>query len=217
MATLIDLFPPAGVRVRCGDLELRWLSDDDLPALVEVARAGVHAPDFMPFQHPWTLADPADLPANTLRFLWSRRAAITPDDWELTLGVFENGRVVGVQGLSGRHFATVRVATTGSWLGLAFQGRGIGTRMRQLACALAFDQLGAVECRSGAFTDNQPSLGVSRKVGYRIADTTREPRADERGWQTHHALVLTPEAFVRPDEPISYAGVDAFRAFVGLD
>ena len=216
MVDLSELFPPAGVAVHCGDLTLRWLSDDDLPALVEVVRDGVHDPGFMPFSFPWTKADPAELPANTLRFLWSRRAEITPDDWNLNFGVFEGERVVGVQEVTAKHFATLRVVQTGSWLGLAHQGRGIGTLMRQLACALAFDQLGAVECRSGAFTDNAASLGVSRKVGYRVTDTTREVRADEQGWQTHHLLVLTPDTFVRPSQEITYEGVDAFRAFIGV-
>lgn len=216
MTRLADLFPAAGVSVRCGDLELRWLSDDDLPALVQVAQAGVHAPDFMPFESPWTLASPEELPANTLRFLWSRRAAITPQDWNLTLGVVWRGDVVGVQELMAKNFAAVRVAQTGSWIGREFQGHGIGTLMRQMVCALAFDELGAVECRSGAFSDNAPSLGVSRKVGYRVTDTTREPRADEQGWQTHHVLALTPETFVRPSQEITYEGVDAFRGFIGV-
>ncbi|WP_022909208.1 GNAT family N-acetyltransferase [Aestuariimicrobium kwangyangense] len=216
MTPLAQMFPPAGVEVRCGDLRLGWLSDDDLPGLVEVALRGVHDEDYMPFESPWTLAPRDELPTNTLRFLWSRRAAITPEDWNLTFGVFVGGRIAGIQELAGKHFVATRTASTGSWLGREFQGRGVGTLMRQLVCALAFDHLGAVECRSGAFSDNARSLGVSRKVGYEIVDTTREARADEQGWQTHHTLRLDPQGFVRPDQPIEYAGVEAFRAFIGL-
>jgi RimJ/RimL family protein N-acetyltransferase len=216
MSALADMFPPAGVEVRCVDLRLAWLSDDDLPGLVEVALRGVHDEGFMPFESPWTLAPRAELPANTLRFLWSRRAAITPDDWNLTFGVFVDGRIAGIQELTGKHFPATRTASTGSWLGREFQGRGVGTLMRQLVCALAFDHLGALECRSAAFSDNSRSLGVSRKVGYDIVDTTREARSDAQGWQTHHVLRLTPQGFVRPARPIEYEGVEPFRDFVGL-
>jgi RimJ/RimL family protein N-acetyltransferase len=74
--------------------------------------------------------------------------------------------VVGTQDLSGADFAVVREVSTGSWVGLRYQGRGIGTVMRSAVLALAFDGLGAEFATSNAFTDNQASLAVSRKLGY---------------------------------------------------
>jgi RimJ/RimL family protein N-acetyltransferase len=56
---------------------------------------------------------------------------------------------------------------TGSWLGLDYQGQGIGTQMRAAVLHLAFEGLGAQQAVSEAFDDNPASLGVSRKLGYR--------------------------------------------------
>ena len=55
MTSLADLWPPYRLRLRAGDLELTVISDDDVPGLVDLALAGIHAPDAMPFSTPWTL------------------------------------------------------------------------------------------------------------------------------------------------------------------
>ncbi len=49
-----DLWPLAGLRVRSGDLELRYMDDADVHALARLAADGVHAPEAMPFTVPWT-------------------------------------------------------------------------------------------------------------------------------------------------------------------
>jgi RimJ/RimL family protein N-acetyltransferase len=99
---------------------------------------------------------------------------------------------------------------------MAFQGRGIGTQMRQAICALMFDHLDAAEVTSGAFLDNPASLAVSRKVGYQPNGRLRqERRPGDLG--VLQQLVLLPENFVRPAEAVHVQGVPAFRAFAGLD
>lgn len=60
----------------------------------------------------------------------------------------------------------MRTVGTGSWLGLRFQGHGVGKAMRQAALAPAFDHLGAEVAESEALLDNPASLAVSRGVGY---------------------------------------------------
>lgn len=96
---------------------------------------------------------------------------------------------------------------------LAGQGQGLGTRMRQTACALAFDHLGAERVTSSAFADNPSSLAVSRKVGYRPNGHRWLARRGEVAEQ--EALLLTPETFVR-GEPIEVTGADALKEFTGL-
>jgi RimJ/RimL family protein N-acetyltransferase len=65
-----------------------------------------------------------------------------------------------------KDFAELRVVKTGSWLGLAHQGQGIGREMRSAILHFAFETLGAVEAHSGGFIDNGSSLKVSRLLGY---------------------------------------------------
>lgn len=214
MATTSDLFPPLGLRVRAGDLELRGLTDDDLVGLGELAVRGVHPPDRMPFYHPWTEAPAEDLPRQVAQFHWGVRARFSPESWSLDLGVWVDGELVGSQGISTQDYLVTRTGETGSWLGMAHQGRGIGTRMRQAICALAFDHLDAVEVTSGAFLDNPASIAVSRKVGYVDNGVTRKRRKDEMA--EHLALRLTPETFVR-GEPIEVEGIEPVRRLIGLD
>jgi RimJ/RimL family protein N-acetyltransferase len=63
-------------------------------------------------------------------------------------------------------FAVKRQVGTGSWLGKAHQGRGIGKEMRAAILHLAFAGLGAARATSGAFENNAASLAVSRALGY---------------------------------------------------
>lgn len=50
MVTLEQIFPPFGLRISCGPVQLAVLRDEDLPELVELVKHGVQAPDLpMPF------------------------------------------------------------------------------------------------------------------------------------------------------------------------
>ena len=216
MATLTDLWPIFALRARQGDLELRPVRDEDFPELVELVRDGIHDPATMPFSVPWTDAPATDLPRRYLTHYWEQRAATSPQRWSLDLVVRREGEVVGIQGVSTENFLVTRTGETGSWLARRHHRKGLGTRMRQAVCALAFDHLGFEEVTSAAFTDNPASLGVSRKVGYRDNGEFRVQRRDgERA--TSRALVLTPERFVRAAEPLEVEGAEAVRRFLGID
>jgi RimJ/RimL family protein N-acetyltransferase len=215
MLTWQEIWPPYGVRLTEGDLVLTVVNDDDVPGLVEIALAGVHAPGEMPFSTPWTDDDPAELPANNVRHYSGVRAGCTPARFDLLFAVRVGGELVGVQGVHAKDFAQTQTAETGSWLGRSFQRRGIGTRMRQAVCAFAFDALGAVEMTSGAFLDNPASLAVSRKVGYRPNGVVRLRRRTNEV-AVNQRLVLTPDTFVR-GRPVQLEGVPALRRFLELE
>ena len=87
-------------------------------------------------------------------------------------------RPIGIQELRATGFATLRTVETGSWLGRAFQGKGIGTEMRAAVLALAFDGLGAEVATSGAIDGNAASRRVSEKLGY---EPNGESRVAPRG------------------------------------
>jgi RimJ/RimL family protein N-acetyltransferase len=213
---ITDVFPPLGLRVTAGPLELRGLVDDDLAQLAELARRGIHDPTTMPFYFPWTDAPIDELARSTAQYHWRTRADFSPTKWDLNLGVWRDGELVGTQGVGTEHFLVTRTGETGSWLGREHQGKGIGTAMRQALCAFLFDHLDFEEITSGAFTDNPASLGVSRKVGYRDNGVRRLKRRDGE-LATNLGLVLRPEDLVRGEHPLEVEGVAAFRRSIGLD
>ncbi|NUW32150.1 GNAT family N-acetyltransferase [Nonomuraea sp. SMC257] len=157
-------------------LELRVPSLADLDELAERAAEGVHDPAEMPFFQPWTDASPEERARGTLRYVFGRWGAWTPESWSCPLVTVSEGRVVGVQELEAVDFAVTREVRTGSWLGLRHQGQGIGTEMRRAVLHLAFDGLGAESAVSEAFLDNHRSLGVSRRLGYRDDGLARHSR-----------------------------------------
>ena len=216
MTTIGDVFAPLGLRATAGPVQLRGIGDDDLVTLAELAVAGIHEPERMPFFFPWTDVSSDELPMRFVQYHWKARAEWSPTSWELSLGVWFEGRLVGVQGVSAHDFLVTRTGETGSWLGQAHQGRGIGTLMRQAVCALCFDHLGFTEITSGAFVDNPASLAVSRKVGYRLNGVRRLARRPGE-LAVNQGLVLSPDDFVRGEHPLEVTGVDAVRRSIGLD
>jgi RimJ/RimL family protein N-acetyltransferase len=212
---LTRLWPPFGVRVTCGPLVLRPLRDDDIPEVLDVVHAGIHAPDQMPFYFPWTDVRGAELERSFMQYHWRQRVELSPEHWSLDLGVWRDGRFVGVQGVSTQDFLVTRTGETGSWLGRESHGQGIGTLMRQAICVLCLDHLGFDQLTSGAFSDNPASLAVSRKVGYRRNGERRLARKGELA--TNLQLVLAPDDLVRPPYDVEVEGAAAFRELVGLD
>jgi RimJ/RimL family protein N-acetyltransferase len=174
----MDISPLFGLRLRTPRLELRLPTHRELVELRELARAGVHPPEEMPFAVAWT-----DEPYSEewiVAFHEQQREAWQPDSWDLELGVWANGELAGVQGLFAKDFVETRAVGTGSWLGQRFQRRGIGTEMRAAVLELAFRGLDAKVARSGAVEGNVASLRVSEKLGYRVAGTgTVSPRGVE--------------------------------------
>jgi len=215
MITAATALPLLALRITAGPVELRGITDDLLGPLAELALSGIHDPDLMPFSAPWTLVPAADLPRNFAQFHWGRRAQFSPGMWSAELAVSWEGELVGTQGMMTSEYLVTRTAETGSWLGRRFQGRGIGTAMRQVICAFAFDHLDAACVTSGAFTDNPASLAVSKKVGYTENGAERLARLGKPA--IIQKVALTPENLVRYEHPLVIEGLPAFRRSIGLD
>lgn len=225
MLTLEEIFPPFALSIAAGSVELRVLRDHDLPELVELVRGGIDAPGLpMPFLRAWhqeafAPGAPEGFPTSSLAWWWTQRAAVAPDSWRLALVVRRDGVLVGMQDLHADDFALTRTVLTGSWLGREHQGVGTGTLMRQLVVGFAFDELGAKACESGYVVGNHASAAVSRKVGYvdngrrRLVQHTRDGKVgvDEQ------RVVVTPDTYVRPLEPVRVEGAEALRRFLSID
>jgi RimJ/RimL family protein N-acetyltransferase len=163
---IADQWPLFGLVLRTPRLELRVPGLDQLAELAALAAGGVHDPGVQPFVAEWTDAPPDRVATSVLQWQWGTWAGWRPEKWSLGLVAIEGGRVVGTQGIEATSFAGLREVGTGSWLGRAEQGRGIGTEMRAAVLELAFTGLGARYATSEAFEDNHASYAVSRKLGY---------------------------------------------------
>lgn len=172
-------WPLFGLRIVTPRVVLRYADDEDVLALAELATHGVHDPRSMPFTIPWTDVEPPAQQRNSVQWYWRQRAEWTVDRWNLSFATVVDDAVVGMQGVEAEHFPVLRQAATGSWLGRAHQGLGIGKEMREAVLHFAFAGLCAEFALSGAFHDNAPSLGVSRSLGYEEEGTRRVLRRDQ--------------------------------------
>jgi len=214
MDRLAQIWPLFGLRLRCGPVELRLPRDEDLADLADLAAAGIHPPEQMPFYTAWTRERPPGFQRSFVRHHWGSRSRWAPEHWSLDLAVRRAGVLVGVQSVEARAFAVRRVVDTGSWLGMAHQGRGTGTLMRVAVLALAFDHLGAREATSGAFLDNPASLAVSAKLGYRDNGVIVHDR--EGVAAREQLLVLSAQDWRAVPRPaVDVEGVEDCRALLG--
>jgi len=208
------LWPLFDLALRSRRLELRLPTDDELADLAAVARAGIHAADEMPFAGPWSTLPSPQFERGFVQHHWTMRANWSPDDWMLNLGIFLEGAPIGSQSVIGRQFPTFRTIKTGSWLGLPYQGRGLGKEMRAAVLAFGFDHLGAVRADTEAFLDNERSTGVSRALGYvedgfgqyapeGVARTTQRFRMSADAWRAV------------PRDPVDVVGLHACRELFG--
>ena len=213
MTTAATALPLLGLRITAGPIELRGITDDLLGPLADLA-TDIHEPDFMPFGFPWSLTPAPDMPRSVAQYHWNKRASFSPAQWTADFAVFFDGELVGSQGFSTKDYLVVRGGETGSWLNRRFQGRGIGTAMRQVICAFAFDHLDAAYVTSMAFTDNPASLAVSKKTGYTDNGVDRVARLGKPAIMRR--VILEPENLVRYEHGLTVAGVPDFRKSIGL-
>jgi RimJ/RimL family protein N-acetyltransferase len=157
------------IRLETSRLVLRLPTDEELLALYEVAKGGIHPPEEMPFFYAWTDT------LNEESFLAFHREAWKtwqPDRWTLNFVTFLEGHPIGTQGIESKDFATTKTVDSGSWLGQPFQGQGLGTEQRAAMLEFAFRGLGADAAVSGALEGNIRSARISERLGYKPAGTS---------------------------------------------
>jgi RimJ/RimL family protein N-acetyltransferase len=154
------------LRIWTERLELRLPTEIELVELLGLARTGIHDPNEMPFGFAWTDQPSPLFERSFMQYHWSTRATWAADNWNLDLGVWLEGRLVGTQSIGAKQFNVLRSVSTGSWLVQEVQGQGIGKEMRSAVLGFAFDHLGAWWAVSGSFVDNPASAAVSRALGY---------------------------------------------------
>ena len=106
-STLVDAWPLFALRIRSEHLVLRLPTDDDLLALLDVAKAGIHPPDEMPFGVAWSAASSPEFERGFLAHHWQCRAEWSRDKWQLNLLVEAEGRSVGSQTIASEAFRCI--------------------------------------------------------------------------------------------------------------
>jgi RimJ/RimL family protein N-acetyltransferase len=216
--TVDEVFPAFALEISSGPLSLHGLRAEDISVVTDLAVAGIHSADFLPFLIPWTEGSPDEVRLGAARFYWECFASFTPQRWHLNLVARWHGEVVGMQDVFARtDFRKTRAVETGSWLGLAFQGRGVGTLMRQLVCTFCFDYLGAELMHSAYIEGNAQAAAVSRKVGYVDNGRYRLEDPKSSGYRWEQQLLLTPQALTRPAFAVQVRGLQPFLRQLGLD
>ncbi len=147
---------------------------------------------------------------------WRSLGTWSPSSWCLTFAVEHEGAVVGTQSLEADDFPSVRTVDTGSWLVRSVRGHGVGVAMRMAVLGLAFDHLGALAAVSSARSDNGPSLGVSRRLGY--IDNGISLNASGRGLVELTHLRLTAPAWQASGQgrKVAVEGFEPCRPWFGL-
>ncbi len=213
---LTDHWPLLGLRLATPRLELRLPGAGELGALADLAADGIEQPGTSPFLTSWPGLPPAERARALLQRHWRDRGDWSAGRWSLGLAVVAAGQVVGQQEISADDFPVLRQVTTFSWLGLRYQGQGIGTEMRAAVLHLAFAGLGAVEATSGAFDDNAPSLRVSAKLGYE-PDGIERLAARGRATTTQRLRLSRARWQASDFGPVSVSGLEPCLPMFGLD
>ena len=208
-------WPFYALRITTPRLELRVPDDEDIVELFEAARAGIHPAGEMPFGIPWTDGiEEVGALERFASFYWTMRGTLTAQDWSLPFAVASEGRIIGTQDVKAEDFAGSRSVSTGSWLTVSAQGRGLGVEMRAAVLHLAFAGLGALEAQTSAWHDNPASQRVSLRLGY---EHEGQQLLARRGEPTPHLRYrLTREAWQRNHfDGIELHGLEQCLALLG--
>ncbi|SBS72860.1 conserved hypothetical protein [uncultured Mycobacterium sp.] len=209
-----DIWPLADLQVLTPRVVLRYVSDELGVQLATLAARGIHDPATMPFSEPWTDVPSPQLERNSLQYYWRNRVETAPQRWNLDLAVLVDDAVVGMCSVHAEHFPQNRSLTTGSWLGLAHQGQGIGKELRQAALHLIFAGFDADLAVTRAWHDNAASLGVTRSLPYTETVRTVETRRDRPDTMVGFAMTPGRWATIRRDD-IRLVGIEAVREVLG--
>jgi RimJ/RimL family protein N-acetyltransferase len=196
--------PPPDIELRVQNLRLVSPNEDILGQLANLVRRRIHPDDFMPFSVPWTDADPDVAAQNYVSWVKRAKFQSTPLAWKLCFAVLDGNQAIGAKSIHADNFSARRVVSTGSWIGMDYQGQGFGTLMRTAVLSLAFDHLGAKTAVSEAFADNAASCRVNEKMGYglvrQIEITRRSAVASQNVYELHASewqRLQHPEVSVR--------------------
>lgn len=206
-------WPLLDLRITTGDLELRPLVEADLADVVRALPADLELDPSLPG---FPVPDEVRPAVVTHLEYWRAYGTWSPESWNVYLAARRDGQLLGLQGLEGDDFPTLRTVDTSSWLVPDARGSGLGKAMRRAVLSLAFDHLGARAAITSAWHDNSASLGVSRSLGYRPNGESFLARGDGVDTLVHLRMTAADWAASGGGAGITVEGVDACRPWFGL-
>lgn len=81
----------------------------------------------------------------------------------------------------------------GYWVGIPFQGRGLGTAAVARALEVAFGEMGMLKVEACAFLGNDASIRILEKNGFRREGLVRRAVLKRGRWLDEHILGITRE------------------------
>ena len=213
---LAAIWPPFGLRITMGTMELTPTRESDYPELAEIARGGVRRDDAPAFLVDWDSGTDEEIAKNIAHFQWATRANFSRQEWTIEFTARVDGRVIGLQGITGKDFLATKSVTTGSWLARVEQGQGYGTQMRRAVVTAFADHFDVEVFHTAHIDGNDASRRVSEKLGYAPNGQKRIVVQDGNA-HTEHQLVLPAADIIRGPEPVEVTGTEAVRRFLGLD
>lgn len=206
-------WPLFDLRIHCRDVNLRPVVEGDLGHLAAIL------PD--DYEHdpraemlPWL-----NTQQNRSRLVyqghWRSLGTWSPSSWCLDLAVDYQGAIVGIQSLEADNFPALRTVDSGSWLVKSVRGRGVGVSIRMAVLGLAFDHLNALAAVSSARSDNDASLGVSRRIGYTDNGVSRNDAG--HGVVELKHMLLSAEGWRSSDlgQQVTVSGYESCRPWFG--
>lgn len=106
--------------------------------------------------------------------LWRKRLVLD-DERRVTLMAMHQDQVIGSASLE--QFPRVRRSHCGSigmGVAVAWQGRGVGTRLLAELMEVADNWMGLRRVELTVYTDNAPAIALYRKFGFEVEGTLRE-------------------------------------------
>jgi RimJ/RimL family protein N-acetyltransferase len=204
---MAHIWPLFDLQVVTPRLALRYIDDELSVQLATLAAKGIHDPATMPFTEPWTDVPSPELERNSVQYYWRNRAETCVDRWNLDLAVLVDESAVGMCSVHAERFPQNRSLTTGSWLGRAYQGQGLGRELRQAALHLIFAGFDADLAVTRAWHDNAASIGVTRSLPYVETGTTVEMRRDRDDTMVRFEMTAERWATIRRDD-IRLVGIE---------
>ncbi len=212
---LAEIWPFYGLIVKTERLEMRVPLEGELVELAKVARV-IQPEGEQPYQWPWMYEPSPKMELELFRQCRKNFVHWDRDDWKFELGVFLDGKPIGIQTLLARNFKITKRVEHGAWLGLEYHSQGYGTEARIAMLELVFERMGALEAHSDYLEGNKKSAGVSYKLGF--VDNGKE-YAEHCGEQViRHYVTLTREVWQKSMHPsgASITGYEPCLEWMGI-